>query len=175
MQVKDIASVSLNIPLVVSASARCRRVRAQGPVDDDAPRPFGNQVDVELWAPPKHPDHPKIQSKVVHECPVGCISTICKPNKNRRHAQQPVVQVERGIIRINTFGNRGVGGDGGRCHESTNTVSGSVQLSRPGGITTEVMTAMLAIGPRCDNRNLSCNASQELFKFSASISTRMRP
>ena len=52
-QVKGVVAVAPNIPLLVSARARYRRVTAEGPVDDEAPTSSGNNIDIDAWPPPR--------------------------------------------------------------------------------------------------------------------------
>ena len=47
-QCNDIVAVVSNIASLVRAVARYRRVKARGPVDDAAPKPFGNKVDIDV-------------------------------------------------------------------------------------------------------------------------------
>lgn len=142
---KGIVVMSPSMPSLVSTGARNRRVLAEGPVDDEAPKPIGNKLDLELWFPPKKVEYPQATPKVAHERPTGGTITITSANKNFHLIQPPVDEVEGGtteVIKFGSFGGNG-GDSGGRCHGHTTAASDSAQRSQPKG--TNVMTVMLMI------------------------------
>ena len=80
-QVKDVFAVVPDIPLLVSAGAMCRRLAVEGPADDEVPKPVGNQMDIDLWPPPKQTYYPEIVPKVAHERPTEGIFTVVEPKQ----------------------------------------------------------------------------------------------
>ena len=135
-QCKNILSIAPHMQLLAGAGAPSRRVKAKCPVDEDVtPQPPGSNLDIIAQPPSKQRCFLKIQSKIAHERPTEGIITACKPNKNARLTQQPVVKFESRKTTTSKFGNRGSADDGSRCHKNTDAVGDFAQsLSPRGGI-----------------------------------------
>lgn len=110
-QIKGVIAVAPNIPLLINAGTRYRRVKVEGPVDDEAPKPLGNKIDMR---------------------PTEGIITHVEPTKNSHLTVQPIVQIEGGKTDTIKFGDRG--GEGGDwCHRRTHAASDSTTRSHPSG------------------------------------------
>lgn len=131
--VEGVVAVAPDIPLLASAGARYRRVTAEGPVDDDAPKPLGNTVDIDIRFPPKQCDYPKALSKAAHERPTEGVITTIKPNKNFHLIHPQIVKVEGATIQTINFCNGG-GEEGDWCNKCIQqAVSECAQRSQPSG------------------------------------------
>lgn len=88
---------------------------------------LGSKLDVKIWLPQFIKDQPKIQSKAANERPTEGIITVCKPNKNKNLAHQPIAKVESRKTLTHKFGNRGSADGGNWCLQHTDAVGDSVK------------------------------------------------
>lgn len=109
-QVKDVVAVTPQIQLFASVGVRHRRVKAKGPVDEDAHIARGKTIDVEAWRPPTQKEYNKIIPREVHERPSEGIIIAFKQHKKLHLTKQRIAHVEGRGFDIIKCGNRGDSG-----------------------------------------------------------------